>query len=442
MLQADTLEPLVLNLKPAHQRSACGVDTFDCSPPDKSGHVCVHVVVNHFTNFVFLYPAKDRSAKTMAAALFKFFISYGSVDEIVSDPGSNLTASLTEELFRLFGTRHRFSMVGVHTASGVEGTNALVLRYLRCICSDKIFRDRWGDDAVIGLVQYIINDGRCTETGIRRFDNQFGSIDGTYMQLPEHLVESSKSAEFLRLLDQDLQRLRALSAETHRKIIAERESAVTVETQNVFLSGELILVQRDPEVFQPAKLLAPFRGPYEVIHQERNRVECRHLATHHIREVPVERVKIFHGTREQAVVSANQDEDQTVIQAVTGWRGEPLLRTTISLRILFADGDIVWLPLTKDLDAAVPVGDYFLKTRPLRHIAFQPVAIGLVWVREKRKERLTDYATGDTIYVDLRSYGHRWYDERLVALERRFDIIYVLEYTVLAVFASLCVAPD
>ena len=98
---------------------------------------------------------------------------------------------------------------------------------------------------------------------------------------------------------------------------------MTVKTQNVFLSGELILVQRNPEVFQPVfqpvKLLAPFRGPYE----ESNRVECRHLATHHIREVPVERVKIFHGTREQALVSANQDEDQTVIQAVTGWREEP-----------------------------------------------------------------------------------------------------------------------
>ena len=204
MLQADTLAPLVLNLKPAHQRSVCGVDTFDCSPPDKSGHVCVHVVVNDFTNFVFLYPAKDRSAKTMAAALFKIFIAYSSVDEIVSDPGSNLTASLTNELFRLLGTRHRFSMEGVHTASGVEGTIALVLKYLRCICSDKDFRDRWEDDAVIGLVQFIINDGRCTETGIRSFDNQFGSIDGTYMQLPEHLVEILKSAEFLRLLDQDL----------------------------------------------------------------------------------------------------------------------------------------------------------------------------------------------------------------------------------------------
>ena len=94
-------------------------------------------------------------------------------------------------------------MVGVHTASGVEGTNALVLKYLRCICSDKNFRDRCSHRA--GAIHHqrwqMHGDGDST------YDNQFGSIDGTYMQLPEHLVESSKSAEFLRLLDQDLQRL-------------------------------------------------------------------------------------------------------------------------------------------------------------------------------------------------------------------------------------------
>ncbi len=48
-----------------------------------------------------------------------------------------------------------------------------------------------------------------------------------------------------------------------------------------------------------------------------------------------------------------------------------------------------------------------------RRIAFQPVAIGLVWVREKRKERLNGYDVGDTVYVDLRicaraGSGHLW----------------------------------
>ena len=207
MAPADVLRPVIYNLKPPHHRSVVGVDTFLVSPPDKLGHVCIHVVVNHFTSFVFLYPAKDNSARSMAAALFKFFITYGRYEEIVSDPGANLTAGLTEELIALFGTRHRFSMVGVHTASGVEGTNSLVNRHLRAICADKEFRDRWGEDHVVGLVQFMINDGLCTETGVRRFDAMFGSHAGTYLKLPEKLAVSKRSDAFLVLLDDDLKRL-------------------------------------------------------------------------------------------------------------------------------------------------------------------------------------------------------------------------------------------
>jgi hypothetical protein len=88
-------------------------------------------------------------------ALFTFFITYGIYDEIASDPGANLTVAITEELISLFGTNHRFGMVGVHTSSGVEGTNSLILRHLRAICADKNLRDRWGQSSVIGLVQFI-----------------------------------------------------------------------------------------------------------------------------------------------------------------------------------------------------------------------------------------------------------------------------------------------
>ena len=93
------------------------------------------------------------------------------------------------------------SPVGVHTSSGVEGTNSLVLAHLRCICHDKYFRDRWGSPEVIGLVQFIINDSVCGETGIRCFDNMFGSEQGTYFKLPPALREGEKSQAYLRLLN-------------------------------------------------------------------------------------------------------------------------------------------------------------------------------------------------------------------------------------------------
>jgi hypothetical protein len=70
----------------------------------------------------------------MAQTLFTFFITYGTYDIIASDPGANLTAAITEKLIFLFGTNHRFGMVVVHTSSGVEVTDSLVLHHLRAIC--------------------------------------------------------------------------------------------------------------------------------------------------------------------------------------------------------------------------------------------------------------------------------------------------------------------
>ena len=228
MAPTDVLRPVIYNLKPSHHRSVVGVDTFLVSPPDKLGRVCIHAVVSHFTFFVFLFPAKDNSARSMAAALFKFFITYGRYDEIVSDPGSNLTAGLTEELISLFGTRHRFS-----TASGVEGTNSLVNRHLRAICADKDFRDHWGEDHVAGLVQFMIKDGFCTETGIMRFEAMFGSDAGTYFKLPVKLTVSERSDAFLVLL----KRLEAIIRSTHATVVEQRKSHVDPKVHKMYLSG-------------------------------------------------------------------------------------------------------------------------------------------------------------------------------------------------------------
>ena len=233
----------------------------------------------------------------MAQALFQFFITYGTYDEIASDPGSNLTAEVTEELIRLFGVENRFGLVGVYTSSGVEGTNC----HLRCICHDKRFRDRWGSPEVIGLVQFIINVSICGETGIRRFDNMFGSVQqGVYFKLPPALQDGEKSHAYMRLLDTDLQDLLELSRKADHEVIAQRLTPVTEATQNVCMPGDLVLVQRDIDKPLPTKLSLPFVGPHEVLCHEGNTIKCRHLATHQVSDYPATRVKIFHGSLEDA----------------------------------------------------------------------------------------------------------------------------------------------
>ena len=75
--------------------------------------------------------------------------------------------------------------------------------------------------------------------------------------------------EYLKLLNADLlQRLHELSQQVHAQVIAKRKSGVTEETQNVFMNGELVLLQKDPDKTYPKKLSLPFTGPYEVIQQD------------------------------------------------------------------------------------------------------------------------------------------------------------------------------
>lgn len=437
MLKLDTLEPVVKHLKPPHRRSRVGIDTFHCTPHDKQGNVCLHVIVNHFTNHVALYPSVDHTAVGVARALFQFFTTYGLYDEIASDPGSNLTADVTEELIRLFGTNHRFGLVGVHTSSGVEGTNSLVLTHLRAICHEKQFRERWGSPEVVGLVQFIINDSVCGETGIRRFDNTFGSEAGVYFRLPERLAESARSHEYLRLLDEDLQRLTELSRSSHAKVINSRRTAVTESSQNLYLRGELVLVQRDPDKPLPSKLCMPFAGPYEVIEHVGNDVKCRHLATHAISEFPVTRLKIFHGSREAAKLSAAEEVDQSQVKCITGWRGDPLVRTTMEFRTEFNDGDIVWLPYSVDLDQTQAFGDYVSSIPTLHHLQFS-AQVAREFIAKIRATPITGYSAGDKVYVDIRCYSTQWYDTVLTFLPDRYDKTYVVLYEILAV-SSRCI---
>ena len=75
----------------------------------------------------------------------------------------------------------------------------------------------------------------------------FGSEAGVYYHLLENLAELVRSPEYLRLLDADLQRLSELSRQAHSRVTSSRRTAVSEATQNVYLRGELVSVQRDPD---------------------------------------------------------------------------------------------------------------------------------------------------------------------------------------------------
>ena len=291
---------------------------------DKQGNTTLIVVVDHFTKHVAVYPAKDYSAQSLAIALFQYFTTFGVFDEVWSDPGSDMMSDMVQQLNKWLGIKHVASLADRHESNGVEGSNKRLLGHLKTLVHDEWVVKKWSDPTILCLVTFALNDAISSETGVRPFDAKFGSEDGPYLRLPDSVIPSEITNAWVKALDQDLKHIRSVSAQFQAELIAERLAATPEETQNVFQPGDLVLFRLNPDNPLPTKLSSPFLGPYQVIQQRKNDVECKHLVMGTIKWFHVTRLKMFHGTEEEGYKAALLDADQHVIRRILRWKGDPM----------------------------------------------------------------------------------------------------------------------
>ena len=420
----DGLQPVVRHIKPPHQRSRVGVDRLTVTPPDRQGNTTLVVIVEHFTKHVAVYPAKDYTAQTLAVALFQYFTTFGVFEEVWSDPGSDLMSEMVQQLNKWLGIKHVVSLVDRHESNGVEGTNKQLLRHLKTLVHDERVIKKWSDPTILCLVTFALNDAVNSETGVRPFDAKFGSDDGPYLKLPDSAIPSEITNAWVRALDQDLRHIRAVSARFQAELIAERLAATPEDTQNVFQEGDLVLFRLNPDNPLPTKMSSPFLGPYKVIQQYKNDVECRHLVMGNTKWFHVTQLKIFHGTEEEGFKAALLDADQHVIRRILRWKGDPMKRTTMEFKVEFEDDDILWLPYTKDLDESVQFGN-FIEEQPYLFPLRYKASDATKRITALRKEAITAVQPLDIVYVELRcAYGLDWYDT--LSIPNKYDVVYVV----------------
>jgi hypothetical protein len=421
----DTLEPIILHLKPDHRRSKIGFDTLVITPPDKDGYCVITVIVVFYTKLVALYPGKDHSALTAATALFQFCCSYGLFDSLISDPGSEFDNEVIRHLTTWFGIRHVFSLVDRHESNGVEGSNKQILRHLKALVFDERVKDRWASPTVLPLIQFILNSHVHSETGIVPFHAHFGSADSTYFRMPGGGDSMQRVTAFVRLLDDNLKTLSDISKKHQQSIIDKRTLGTPHELQNIYQPGDLVLFQRNPSQLLPSKLSPKFIGPYEVIDQTKNDVRCRHVIMGNVQVFHVTRVKLFHGTMEEAKRVAMLDHDQYTINRFVAYRGDPLVRTTMEFEVLFEDKSLVWLPWSKDLYDTVQYEDYCRSRSELTPLLYDAKQAADM-IRSIKKTPITEVTPGDLVLVNIRSYGATWYSN--LPLPDLFHTDYVVEY--------------
>ena len=379
------------------------------TPADEDGNKVLIVIVNLFDKFVDFSPQKEYTAETAATAIFKHICDYGLIDGIISDPGSSFTAEVITHLLKWLGVNHTLSIVDVHTSNGVEATNREILRHLKALVYDERMIGQWSKPTVLPIIKHMINSHVSSETGNSPMTLRFGDKDSLYMRLPPDGTLPDKAGVFLESLNRNFETLRSISSDFQQKLLdAKGLGLIPVENQNMYQRGDYVLFSRDTTMHHD-KLLPRFKkGPYVVLSQRKNDVECKDLIHDNIQFFHVERLKLFHGTEQDARDAAQLDNDQYELDRILAYRGDPEQRTTMEFEIMFADGTIKWLVWTADLFDTTAY-ENFCGSRPeLRPLLFT-AADALKRKQETNKQPITEVAPGQSTYVDIRYYSSEWY---------------------------------
>jgi hypothetical protein len=290
---------------------------------------------------------------------------------------------------------------------------------------DERVKNRWSDATVLPSVFFILNNSVSSESGLIPFHAHFGNANSTYFKVPEGIGDQEKTAEYVRLLDDNLKLLIGLSKVYQDSIVQERTRDSLPEQQNHYKAGDFVLFQLNPNDPLPTKLHPKFTGPFKVIHQDKNDVDCKNLIYGTVSRFHVERLKIFVGTEEQAFKLAQIDTDQYLIRQFLAYRGDIDVRTTMEFEVEFQDGSHPWLPWSKDLFETEQYETFCDENPPLLLLKYKLEVANAV-TKQLNSTEITCIEPGDIVYVDLRSYGDTWYQG--LGLEDPDHITYVLKY--------------
>ena len=423
LARAVFVEPVVRHIKPLGKRSALGIDVLTVSPEDAEGNKYVIVLVNLYTKLVQLYPVKDKTALTMARTIFKHMITFGVVNELHTDPGSDLTSGVVAQINAWFGIHHRLALVDRHTSSGVEQTNNVILRHIKALIYDERLEDCWSSDEVLGFVQYIINSSLNSETGVIPYVAHYGTIDATYHRLPDGLSPGAEASELLRLLDEKLGLVQLITEEFQGKLIAERLEA-NQPRPNQYQPGDRIL-QYQGKMQRRHKLAPTMPGPYNVVSQTQNDIVAEHVISGKRVTLQSELCHPFWGTTADAERAGAIDDDQHFVDSVLSYSGDTEKRTECSFTVRFVDGTVKSLPWSSDLASNEQFQRFIAATPACYPLMFSTAELA---VEKRRLEALTvsTIKPNDYFFVDLRAFGAVWYEA--LNLPQQRTTTYVVKY--------------
>lgn len=254
-----------------------------------------------------------------------------------------------------------------------------------------------------------MNEHISSETGISPLHATFGDADAIYLHIPDALNDRDATHEYVKQLQLNLATIRSISAQHQENIKLERTSKSPAESANRYQTGDFVLYMLRKNQLSD-KLTPRNQGPYKVIQHVDNWVTVRNLIHDNVKQFDVSDLTIFVGSAADAYKMAQLDTDQFEIVAIAGHTGDARKRSFMTFLIIYRDGDQKWLPYSKDISDTLQFEEYCLSHSHLRQLLWLE-SYAQEWRSTCNATPITLVTPGQTVYVDLRSWGVDWYNE-------------------------------
>lgn len=324
-----------------NHRSQISIDVCGMEKDERGNCVCF-VIVNHNTKLTYLHPAPSKEESETIKAVLGYIGTYGLVDKIVSDEGGEFSGSFTKELMSKLGVRWELTITERPQAHGTERTVGRVLDAVRLFLSAEKAGLSWSDPAVLATTAYLLNSERNEETGFSAFDLTFGKDEMT--ELPDISGVQGKPVlqGYIEGLQRHLDMVRAKANETRIARQKQRTEANVPPGDHRYSPKDLVFIRRN-SLLRESKFTARNQGPFEVIAQTedgevrlRNLLDESELRRHH------NALRIFEGSRQEAVVLAQIDANEQLVANIDDYAGSVYLRSATTWAVTWHDHTLTW----------------------------------------------------------------------------------------------------
>ena len=248
------------------------------SPVSKRGNRYIFVVVDNFTNFLWLYATPDETALTTAQILLDLFLAHGFPQRLLTDRGSNFISDVVAELLRLLRVKAAMtSSYHPQTDGKNEVSHRLLLSQVRSFISKSDTAD-W--DELLPFFAFAANSSPLDNTTLTPFYLFHGRQpqtpnDVAFNANPLQLLSATPTVDFKTVF---ARQITARLEEAHKFLIAyrKRQQASWVARRDAeslpvpFDVGDFVIVHSPTTVRGVStKLINQFTGPYKVVAQHR-----------------------------------------------------------------------------------------------------------------------------------------------------------------------------